>query len=72
MFFSLSNCISKPSDKTGNEYNYLYFSEIVSPIIAGSKKFLHLFMNGLNRSLISAMFGKKKLQLFCSTKQNPA
>ena len=36
--FSLNNGIPKASDWTGNEYNSLSFSEIVSPIITSSKK----------------------------------
>ena len=36
---SLNNGIPKPPDRTGNEYNYLSFSEIVSPIIVGSENF---------------------------------
>ena len=43
--FSLNTGIPKPPDRTGNEYNSLSFSEIVSPIIAGSKKFLYYFIN---------------------------
>ena len=37
--FSLNNGIPKPPDRTGNKYNSLSFSEIVSPVIAGSKIF---------------------------------
>ena len=37
--FSLNNGIPKPLDRTGNEYNSLSFSEIVSPIIAVIKRF---------------------------------
>ena len=39
LVFSLNNGIPKPPDRTGDEYNYLSFSKIVSPINAGSKKF---------------------------------
>ena len=37
--FSRNNGIPKPPERTGNDYNRLSFSEIVSSIISGSKTF---------------------------------
>ena len=59
LVFSLNNGIPKPPDRTGNEYNCLSFSKIVSPINAGSKKFCTTLSTGFNRSLISGMVRKK-------------
>ena len=59
LVFSLNNGIPKPPDRTVNEYNYLSFSKIVSPINAGSKKFCTTLSTGFIRSLISGMVRKK-------------
>ena len=57
--FSLNNGIPKPPDRTSNEYNSHFFSETVSPIIAGSKKFCTISLTSFVRSFISGMVRKK-------------
>ena len=56
---SLNNGIPKPLDRTGYEYRSLSFSEIVSLIIAGSKKFCNISSTGFIRLFISGMVRKK-------------
>ena len=57
--FSLNNGIPKPPDQTGNKYNSLSFSEIISPIIAGSKYFCTISSIGFIRSFISGLAREK-------------
>ena len=70
--FSLNNGMPKPPDRTGNEYNSLSFSEVVSPIIAGSKTFCTMPLTGFIGSFTSGVVREKQLNLFCSPKQNNA
>ena len=59
MSYSLNNGILKPPDRTRNEYNSLSFSEIVSPIITGSKNFGTISSIGFLRLFPSGMACKK-------------
>ena len=56
---SLNKEILKLADRIGNDYTSLSFSEIASPIIAGSKKFCTISSTSFIRSFISRMVRKE-------------